>query len=254
MIFDSHCHLTADAFDPDRDEVLSRARAAGVQAIVTVASTPVDAEAALALAERDPDLWCTAGVHPHEAERAGGDEALARVRDLLDHERVVAVGECGLDFHYDHAPRDVQMRVFLDQIELAWQAGRPLVVHSRDADEEMVRVLADLPTGVRGVLHCFTGSDALLEAGLAAGWCISFSGIVTFNRFAGGEQVRAVPDERLLVETDAPYLAPVPHRGRRNEPAYVVETLQALAHMRGAAPDELAALTDANARRFYALG
>jgi TatD DNase family protein len=253
MIFDSHCHLTADAFDPDRDDVLSRAHAEGVHGIVTVASTPADAEAALALAERHRGVWCTAGIHPHEAERAGGDEALARVRELLDHERVVAVGECGLDFHYDNAPRDVQMRVFRAQIELAWQTGRPLVVHSRDADDDMVRVLADLPPDVRGVLHCFTGNDALLEVGLAAGWCISFSGIVTFKNFAGGDQVRAVPDERLLVETDAPYLAPVPHRGRRNEPAFVGETVQALARLRGSTPDELAALTDANARRFYAL-
>jgi TatD DNase family protein len=232
--------------------VLERARAAGVGGLVTIASDPADAEAGQRLAESHGDVWCTAGVHPHEASR-GGSDALERVRDLLEHERAMAVGECGLDFHYDNAPRAVQIRVFEAQVELAAATGLPLVVHSREADEDTAAVLRSLPAGVRGVLHCFTGGDGLLETALAAGWCVSFSGIVTFKRFDAGERVRSVPDDRLLVETDAPYLAPVPHRGRRNEPAHVVATVEAVAGLRGRSPDEIARLTTTNARRFYGL-
>ncbi len=253
MLFDSHCHLTADAFDADRNDVLARAREAGVEGLVTIASTPDDARAALALAGAHEGVWCTAGIHPHEAQLGASTEVLRDLRRLLDHPRVVAVGECGLDFHYDHAPRETQRATFDAQIDLARQTGLPLVVHSRSADAEMIEALEGLPPGVRGVLHCFTGGDALLEAGLEAGWWISFSGIVTFNRFDQQHQVRAVPDDRLLIETDAPYLAPVPHRGRRNEPAFVAETARVLAEIRGVTPDELAALTWSNARRFYAL-
>lgn len=253
MLFDSHCHLTADAFDADRSEVLARAREAGIAGLVTVASTPSDARDALSLARGHRGVWCTAGVHPHEAALGVGHEVLDELRVLVAEPEVVAVGECGLDFHYDLAPRTTQREVFEAQIDLARETGLPLVVHSRSADAEMIEALRGLPAGVRGVLHCFTGSDALLDAGLEAGWWISFSGIVTFRRFDQQHQVRAVPDDRLLVETDAPYLAPVPHRGRRNEPAYVRETARVVAEVRGIAPDELAALTWANARRFYAL-
>lgn len=251
MLFDSHCHLTDAAFDEDRDDVLARARAAGVTGLVTIASHPDDVDAALGLARAHEGVWCTAGVHPHEASR-GDAGALERVRELLADPHVVAIGECGLDFHYEHAPRDVQARVFRAQIELAAETGLPLVVHSRDADDATLAVLRDLPAGVRGVLHCFTGGDALLEAALDVGWWVSFSGIVTFRRFDAAHRVRAVPDDRLLVETDAPYLAPVPHRGRRNEPAFVAATVEAVARMRGRAAADVADLTRANARRFYA--
>jgi TatD DNase family protein len=252
MLFDSHCHLTDPVFDEDRELVLERARAAGVAGLVTIASHPQDAEAALALARAHDDVWCTAGVHPHEAER-GTPEALARVRALLDEPEMVAIGECGLDFHYDHAPRAAQHATFEAQVGLAAATGMPLVVHSRAADADMAALLRSLPAGVRGVLHCFTGGDALLDAALEAGWWVSFSGIVTFRRFEATGQVRAVPDDRLLVETDAPYLAPVPHRGRRNEPAFVVGTAEVVARQRGCTVEELAALTAANARRFYGL-
>lgn len=253
MLFDSHCHLTAEAFDPDRVEVFARARSAGVEAMVSIASTPTDARAAISLARAHEGIWCTAGVHPHEASLGTDSAVLDEVRSLLDEPEVVAVGECGLDHHYDLSPRSVQRTVFEAQIELARETGLPLVVHSRSADAEMIDVLRTLPPGVRGVLHCFTGGDALLDAGLAAGWFVSFSGIVTFKRFDQGHQVRAVPDDRLLIETDAPYLAPVPYRGRRNEPAYVAETARTVAGLRGVSLEALALLTDRNARRFYAL-
>ncbi|HSG48467.1 MAG TPA: TatD family hydrolase [Longimicrobiales bacterium] len=252
MSFDSHCHLTADAFQEDREEVMARARHAGVKGMVCIASTPADARAALALAEIHGDVWSTAGLHPHEAA-APPPEWEAEVRTLLAHPRVVAVGECGLDFHYDFAPREPQFRALEAQVGLAAETGLPLVVHSRSADSEMSAVIRKLPPGVMGVLHCFTGGDGLLEAGLDAGWYVSFSGLVTFKRFSGQAQVRAVPEDRILAETDAPYLAPVPHRGKRNEPSHVILTAARLAEIRGVDPEEFGRRLEANARAFYRL-
>lgn len=251
-LFDSHCHLTDDAFEGDRDEVLQRAREAGVVALVTIASTPDDADAGIALARDHAWIRTTAGIHPHAAG-TGTPEALERVRELLAREEVVAVGECGLDFHYDNAPRDVQRRVFGSHVELAHDTGLPLVVHARSCDEDMSAAVRDLPGGVGGVLHCFSGSDALLEVGLEKGLYISFTGMVTFRSFEAGHQVRAVPRDRLMIETDAPYLAPVPCRGRRNEPAWVRHVAEAVARIRGESPDEVAEYTMRNARRFYGL-
>lgn len=253
VLFDSHCHLTDDAFDGDRDQVLVRAREAGVAGLVSVASTPEDAEAGIALARTHPGVWTTAGIHPHVAE-SGTPEALDRVRRLLDEEEVVAVGECGLDFHYDNAPRDVQHRVFRAQVEMAAETGLPLVIHARSCDEDMVAALRDFPLGAGGVLHCFTGSDRLLETGLERGLYISVTGIVTFGSFTAGHQVRAVPAERLMVETDSPYLAPVPLRGRRNEPAYVRHVAEAVARLREESVERVADYTTENARRFYGIG
>lgn len=252
MFFDSHCHLTDPAFDDDRDEVLARAREAGVVRMVAVASNPGDTLAGMELARRDTGIRTTAGVHPHEAGSAT-PEVLSRVRALLDEEEVVAVGECGLDFFYDNAPRDVQRRVFEAHVGFAADTGLPLVIHSRSADEDMEALIRDLPPGVTGVLHCFTGSDRLLEAALEAGLHVSFTGIVTFGSFAGAHQVRAVPTDRLMVETDSPYLAPVPWRGKRNEPAWVRHVAEAVARLRDESLDELAAHTTANALRFYGL-
>ncbi|UCC25715.1 MAG: TatD family hydrolase [Gemmatimonadales bacterium] len=252
MSFDSHCHITSDAFDEDRQEVLRRAWSAGVQGVVAISSTPDDARNALRLAEADPRVWCTAGLHPHEAgeARKGWD---LEVGELLTHPRVVAVGECGLDFHYDFAPRASQVEVLERQVALAERYDLPLVIHSRSADSEMCSVLRGLPPGIRGVLHCFTGGDELLDAGLEAGWYVSFSGIVTFSRFDGMDQVRRVPEERILVETDAPYLAPVPHRGHRNEPAFVTLTSRRVAEIRGEDPGEFSRRVTENARAFYGL-
>lgn len=224
--------------------------------MVTVASDPEDAERARALAEvrqgERPEIWWTAGVHPHEASRwdAGSRGAVETALDL----GAVAIGETGLEHHYMNSPAEAQARAFADQLAIAVERDLPAVVHSRDAEDETLSILA--ASGIapeRVVLHCFTGSRPMLETVVARGYFVSFSGIATFPKFPAADLVPRVPDERLLVETDAPYLAPVPHRGRRNEPAFVVATVAALAAMRGTPPDILAILTRANARRFYRL-
>lgn len=250
MLFDSHCHLTDEAFDPDRDEVISRAREAGVDRLVTVASTPDDAERGLELACRVGGIWTTAGVHPHEAD-AATPAVLARVRELLGESEVVAVGECGLDYHYDHSPRAVQRRALEAQVEMAAETGLPLVIHSRSCDQDMIAILRSLPPGVGGVLHCFTGSDTLLEVALERDLYVSFTGIVTFSSYHAAHQVRAVPKDRLMIETDSPYLAPVPRRGKRNEPSFMPHVRDAVAAMRDEAWEVVEAYTTENARRFY---
>jgi TatD DNase family protein len=250
-LFDSHCHLTAEAFDDDVEPVLARARAAGVTELVTIASNLADTNRALVLARATDGVWCTAGLHPHEAD-AFDDSTIAGLRRFAAESEVVAIGEAGLDFHYDNAPRERQRECFEAQLALAAELDLPIVVHSRDADRETAELLRSA-TGARGVLHCFTGGPGLLDAGLDAGWMVSFSGIVSFRRFDDVELVRRVPDERLLIETDSPYLAPVPNRGRRNEPSFLPLTCAAVAGMRDRAPEEVAALTRRNARKFYGL-
>lgn len=256
MLTDSHCHLADSAFAEDRDEVLRRAAEAGVRRAVVIASDADDAEeihawlGAPGSRHHGVALWGTAGVHPHYAERAT-PEALVRVEALLADGPAVATGECGLDFHYDNAPRDVQLAAFAAQCEIADRTARPLVVHSRSADTEMRRVIEGLPDGVLGVLHCFTGGRELMEAALRRGWYVSLSGIVTFKRFDEHDLVRAIPDDRLLIETDAPYLAPVPHRGRRNEPGYVADTCAVVAGIRGVDPEALAETTGRNATALF---
>lgn len=252
IVFDSHCHLTADAFDDDRAEVIERARDAGVRGLCCIASTPGDAVRAIELARRYAGVVATAGIHPHEAGSAvAGD--LEEVERLLADPRVRAVGECGLDFHYDFSPREAQFEVFRAQAQLAREHDLPLIVHCRSADNEMIAEFEGALQGTRGVLHCFSGSDELLDVALGAGWHVSFSGIVTFKRFDEAEQVRRVPADRLLVETDSPYLAPVPYRGRRNEPAHVTETLARVAELRAESVAQTASLVTANALRFYGM-
>ncbi len=249
--FDSHLHLTDARFDADRGEALARARAAGVTEMVTIASNPDDARAAAELARAEPGVWATAGLHPHEAS-SFSDDVIAEIAELAARPDVVAIGETGLDFHYDNAPRDLQRESFRAQLALAERLALPIVVHSREADDDTRALVEEFGGRVTGVLHCFTAGASLLESGLAAGWYVSFSGIVTFG--AGLEAaVRMVPDERLLVETDSPYLSPVPVRGRRNEPAHLPHTCAALAVVRGDRPERIARLTTANARRFYGL-
>ncbi len=252
MLFDSHCHLTDEAFAADRDAVLARARDAGLVGMVCIASDAGDAAAALGLARAHADVWCTAGVHPHEAASATAD-ALARVRELAAEPGVVAIGECGLDYHYDHAPRERQRQAFRAQLELAAEVGMPVVVHAREADDDTRALVQEFEGSVTGVLHCFTGGAELMEAGLDAGWYVSFSGIATFGSFRGQDLVRRVPVERLLVETDSPYLAPPPHRGKRNEPAFVARVAEAVAALRDTPPEALGRTTTDNARRFYGL-
>lgn len=253
-LFDTHCHLTAEAFADEAEAVLRRAREVGLVGIVTIASDAADAVRALELAHAHADVWATAGIHPHEAGAARPGD-FSRIQELAAEPRVVAIGETGLDYHYDHSPRTVQRALLDRHIELAAGTGMPLVVHAREAEEDTIAALAAAQSaGARGVLHCFTGSARMLDAALGApGWLLSFGGMVTFKRFDGADLLRAVPDDRLLLETDAPYLAPVPLRGRRNEPAFLVHTCEAIARLRGVEPADLAATTTRNARRFYGL-
>ena len=254
MYIDSHCHLTDRAFEGDRAEAVARARAAGVVAALTICSdAAVDLANVVQLVGEHPHVWGTAGIHPHEAESAS-PEAFERLRGALRSEpRLRAVGECGLDFHYERSPREVQRTVFRTQLSLAAELSLPVVVHSREADADVARMIREHRGKVVGVLHCFSGGHELLEVGLDAGWYISFAGIVTFPSFRGCDLLRAVPRERLLVETDSPFLAPVPHRGKRNEPARVVRVAEEVARLRGEPVEEVAAYTSANARRLFGI-
>ncbi|MFQ5688649.1 MAG: TatD family hydrolase [Gemmatimonadota bacterium] len=251
--FDSHVHLTDARFDADRGAVLDRARAVGVERMLAVATDPSDARDAVALARREPGIWASAGLHPHEARRfsAGTVDELERLAGAA---QVVAIGETGLDYHYDHSPRARQIESFRAQMELAAKVGLPVIVHSRAADEDTASAIEEQAGRVKGVLHCFTGGERLLETALAADWYVSFSGIVTFKgQDEIAARVRRTPDQRLLIETDAPYLAPAPKRGRRNEPALLVHTCARVAELRGAVPAEIAALTGENALALYGL-
>lgn len=266
MLIDSHCHLTDEKFDGDRGEVLRRARGVGVEGILAVASDRRDAQRVLGLlgspgeagraqgdGEPAPSIWGTAGIHPHEARDAGPGD-LDAIRDLISsHRRMVAVGETGLDFYYDNSPRDLQESLFRDHLALAEELDLPVVVHSRSADALTRTILRERGARVRGVLHCFTGGRELLETALAVGWWISFTGIITFKKYRDQELVRAVPGDRLMVETDAPYLAPVPHRGRRNEPAFVASVAESLAAIRNEEPKAVQEYTFENTRRFFGL-
>jgi TatD DNase family protein len=251
---DSHAHLADPAFDADRDEVIARARQTGAVGMVCIASTASDGERAASVATANPGfVACTAGHHPHEAASFDPARDLPLLREQLER-GAVAVGECGLDYHYDTSPRTAQRRAFAEQLVLARDTGRPVVVHTRDAAADTAAMITEAAAaGVRGVLHCFTGPLELAEAALAAGWHLSFSGIVTFPRFTDDALLRLAPDDRILAESDAPYLAPVPHRGKRNEPAWVTFTIARLAAARGVEPAAMAALTTENTRRFFAL-
>lgn len=251
---DSHVHLADPAFADDAEAVILRARAAGARALVCIGESPAAAVRARTLVARHPDLvFHTCGVHPHDAatwDDARDGEAVRESVAL----GAVAVGECGLDYHYDHAPRDVQRRTLAAQVGLAAELQRPIVLHTREAEADTMAMLRDAEAaGVSGVLHCFTGSAALAEVALAAGWYVSFSGIVTFRRWTDEAVVQVVPDDRLLVESDAPYLAPVPNRGKRNESAWVPSTIAKLAAVRSIEPATVAALTLRNTRQFFHL-
>ncbi|HTQ14599.1 MAG TPA: TatD family hydrolase [Rhizomicrobium sp.] len=253
MLVDSHCHLDFPEFAPELDAVVARAREAGVRTCVSIGTTLEKFPAVRAIAERFEDVWCSVGVHPHEAK----DETLADAGPLIAraaHPRVVGIGETGLDFHYNHSPRAPQIANFRAHIGAARALGLPLIVHTRDADDDTVAVLDDeMGKGAfAGVIHCFTGTARLARAALEWGFCISVSGIATFRKSdALRAVIREVPLERLLVETDAPYLAPTPHRGKRNEPAFVVDTAAMLAGLKGVTREELARATTDNFFRLF---
>jgi len=251
VIVDTHCHLGDAAFDDDRAAVVARARAADVSHVVIVAESAAATERARGLAAAYG--WsATAGVHPHEARHWDAD-ARAVVEAALDDPAVVAVGETGLDYHYDFAPRERQREVFAWHLAAAARFAKPVVIHAREADADTARLIADAPAGLSGVLHCFSAGREVLEAGLARGLHVSWSGMITFRNWNAGWAVALVPDELLLVETDAPYLAPVPNRGKRNEPAFLPATAAKLAELRGSTPERIAALTTANAERLFRL-
>ncbi len=257
MIVDSHTHVSDGRFDEDRLRVLERGREQGVEAFVDIGCWPERDRrlASVRLAEDHEDVFSVIGVHPHDVG-AIDDEDLAHVRELVQgHPRVVGVGETGLDFHYDHSPRDRQMQWFARFLDLAGELDKPCVVHSRSADEETVQVMKDSGAAdLRGVIHCFTGGPALADGALELGWHIGFTGIVTFKRADNVvDAVRRCPLDRLLVETDAPYLAPIPHRGKRNEPAYLTHIVERIAQIKEMTVQEVAKATTANARRLFGL-
>lgn len=252
MLIDSHAHLTDERLAADVPGVLARARAAGVEGVVTIGTRVANSEGAVRLAAEHADVYAAVGIHPHSAEEAT-PEAMARIEELAGRAGVVAVGETGLDYHYDKAPRAVQRAVFAAHLELGRRLDLPVVVHAREADDDVIAILRDAGAGTRGVLHCFSSGPRLLETALEMGWYASFAGMITFARYDRAELVRAVPLDRLMVETDSPYLAPVPHRGKRNEPAHVVHVARRAAVIRGDDPDALAAATLRNTRAFYRL-
>lgn len=254
MLVDSHCHLDFDSFDEDFDDVLVRARTAGVGTMVTICTRLSAFEEVRAIAEKDPDIYCSVGVHPHEAAEEGVETPAALI-ERAAHEKVVGIGETGLDYFYEHSPREAQATSFRAHIAAARETGLPLIVHTRDADDDTVALLREEHARgpFPGVIHCFTSSRALAEAALALGLYISLSGIVTFKSARDlQETARIVPLDRLLVETDAPYLAPVPKRGKRNEPAFVAHTAAFVAELRGETPERLAEATTDNFFRLFA--
>jgi len=251
---DTHCHLADPKFQGDLEAVLARAAEAGVRTIVSIGAIgSIEAdELTVAIAERHRNVFAVVGVHPHDAKDCS-ESRLARLGELAGSKKVVAIGESGLDFHYMHSTREAQERALRSHLELAAQLKLPIVIHCREAEARLAEIVGEAgmpPAG--GVVHCFSGDLAAARAFVAMGFFISFSGIVTFsNAGAVRAAAAAVPEDRILVETDAPYLAPEPYRGRRNEPAYVVKTLAAIARLRGVEPDRLAELVSANASRLF---
>ncbi|HVK84942.1 MAG TPA: TatD family hydrolase [Kofleriaceae bacterium] len=255
-LIDSHAHVDGPEFDTDRDEVLARARVAGVRRIVVIGAVgdPTSAERAVALAERDPDVWATVATHPHDVEKMTPEWWAVHER-LAPHPRVVAIGETGLDYYYDHSPRQAQQDAFARFIELAHRVQKPVVCHIRDAHEDARAILKEQRAMERGVvIHCFTGTPDDARAYAELGCYVSFSGIITYKTAQPiRDAVPFVPPDRILVETDCPYLAPIPKRGKRNEPAFVVHTAEVVATCAGLTFEQLAAKTVENTCRVFGL-
>ena len=252
-LIDSHCHLDSAEFDAEREDVIQRALDAGVERMVAIGTGggPPDLEAGIRLAERHSAFYATVGVHPHDAAKAAADD-LRRLEQLLAHPKVIAVGEIGLDYHYDLSPRDTQKSIFIEQMAIAAAARKPIVIHTREAWDDTLALIEQhwTPSGLPGVMHCFSGSPVEAERALRLGFYLSFGGIVTFPKALDVQAAaRAVPADRILIETDAPYLAPVPKRGKRNEPALVVHTARKLAELRGTTFEEISRATTENFHR-----
>ncbi len=253
MLIDSHCHLDSSNFDADRDEVIERALESGVGKMVAIGTGegPPDIEAGIRMADRYPAFYATVGVHPHDAAKAV-DETFSRLTGVLSYPKVVAVGEIGLDYHYDFSPREAQKEVFIEQMRIAAAHRKPIVIHTREAWNDTVALIDQhwRPYGLPGVMHCFSGGRTEAAQALDRGFYLSFGGIVTFPKATELQRVAAeAPLDRILVETDAPYLAPVPRRGKRNEPAFLTYTAQKLATLRGVSLGEIEAATSANFNR-----
>ena len=258
MYIDSHAHIDGQEFDADREEVIERARAAGVSLILNVGTGDPHSgafERAVELGKTHESVYTAIGTHPHDA-RFYDDAAEEKIKNLISHEHVIAWGEIGLDFHYDNSPRDVQIEVFKRQLRAAHECDLPVVIHTREAEAETIDILQSEYEGAdrRGVFHCFSGSMELANRAIEIGFMISFSGIVTFKK---AEELRAVakqvPLDRLLIETDCPYLTPIPYRGKRNEPAYVVEVARCLAGIHNVELEEMGRITSENFNRFFGL-
>lgn len=250
---DTHCHLEMDQFAADRDEVISRAEQEGIEAMITIASDPGSNEQALRIVEQHPSVYASVGIHPHDA-RLFDQTMEGKIRAWAQHAGVVALGETGLDYHYDHSPRDMQREVFRKHLALAKELDLPAIIHSREAKEDTLDILSESNIS-RGVLHCFSGDQEMAERAMMMGLSISFAGPVTFkNADRLREIARRIPDDYLLIETDAPHLAPEPHRGKRNEPSYVIQTAGAIAGIRGITLEDVARITTLNAKRLFRIG
>jgi TatD DNase family protein len=251
MLVDTHCHLAAEQFTADLDQVIDRAWQAEVVHLVVIGESRKSAERALELAAADRRIWATAGIHPHDASD-WSDSAAGWLKETLANPRIVAAGEMGLDYHYDHSPRDVQRRVFEAQLAMAEQSGKAAVIHAREADDDVAAILRGRP-GAVSILHSFSSGTELLKAGLELGSYVSFSGMITFKNWQRNDAIEAVPLDRILLETDAPYLAPTPHRGKRNEPAFVRRVAEQIAQVRKLDVDEVISATGRNASRVFGL-
>ncbi len=258
MLIDSHCHLHDDAFANDRDEVIRRAREAGVERIITIGTSVAESRAAIALAEEHEEVFAAVGMAPHD-EHPFTDETLNTLRELAQHPKVVALGEFGLDYHYNTWPRETQREIFTKQLEVATELSKPVVIHNRDADADVLDLLSKFANcnsqfAMRGVMHCFSSALAMAQACAELGFLISIAGPITYPKpRALPAVVRALPLESLLIETDAPFLAPQSYRGRRNEPAYVREVAAKIAELRGESFETVAQVTTRNAQRLFRL-
>lgn len=244
-MIDSHCHLDDAAFEAELDDVVARAQAAGVETMLTI-------DAPVSLVERYECLYGSAGVHPHEAAKAD-QSTMPRLREITAHPKIIAIGEIGLDYHYDFAPREVQQRVFIEHLHAARELGLPIIIHTREAWDDTFRILDEHWRG-RGIMHCFSGGPREAERCLAMGFYLAFGGVITFPKSLDvQEAARLAPNDRILLETDAPYLAPVPKRGKRNEPALMVHTAERLAELRGVLASDIDRQTSENFRTLFGL-
>lgn len=247
MLVDSHCHLNYEDFKDDQDAVIKRAFDAGISTLLTINTRLSEAKELQAITDKYPNIYCTVGVHPHDAQDYDTPDLVDQLIKLSQHSKVVGLGETGLDFHYDNSPRDAQKRAFIAHLDAAKQLDLPVVIHTREADDVTIECLKAYKGQVRGVLHCFSGAMELAEQGLELGMMISFSGIITFKKAEElREVVKKIPMNKILVETDAPFLAPLPHRGKRNEPAFTKFTAEKVAELKGITLDEVAKITTAN--------